>query len=280
MEKIRHWISGKGLRGADSEAVHEQNEPPTGDSTALVQKRNTKHLAQMRNALILKRRWSYLRYLHAREALVLAEDIESVLIVGSGHGFAEIALALEFPWIHFHLTDIEGDKTPNYHRAQEFADKWNLSNATFGIRDILKPERERYDLIYSVEVLEHIEDDALAAAEMRAAAHRYVFALIPFADKTTNRDEAARIRVWEGLGHWRVGYDEEDLRRLFPGIVAMRGCYWREQGTEHRKRLYSMSNEEVTTSMSELQEEAKRDIVDAIPKIYPEAQGIWMLAEV
>lgn len=199
---------------------------------------NTRRIETMKRALVLKRKWAYLRYLHTREALLLTEDVETVLVIGSGHGFAEITLALEFPEIHFHLTDIVTETTPNYHNAQRLADKWSLENVTFGIRNILVPEKGRYDMVTSVEVLEHIENIALAAAEMRAAANRYVYALVPFADEAANSDKDRRARLFETLGHYVVGYSEEDLRGLFPGIVAVRGCYWREHGGVHRKRLY------------------------------------------
>ena len=223
-------------------------------------------LEEIKRRLILKKRWAYLRYLHTREALIQAKDIETVLVVGSGHGFAEIALALEFPEIHFHLTDIESERTPNYHRAQEMAQRWDLNNVSFGIRDILVPEQGRYDLVASVEVLEHIENDAAAVAAMCEAASKYVFALVPFSDKATNNDEAMRSSVWEDHEHWRVGYDEEDLRELFPNVVTMRGCYWRARGGTLRKRLYEMTNQEINAEMKNLQAEALNDIVDEIPE--------------
>lgn len=144
--------------------------------------RNVRRIEGMHRRFILKRKWAYLRYIHVREALLLTKDVESVLVIGSGHGFAEITLALEFPKIHFHLTDVVTETTPNYHEAQRLVNQWGLSNVTFGIRDILTPERGRYDMVSSVEVLEHIRNDALAVAQMRAAANKYVFAL-----------EAARI---------------------------------------------------------------------------------------
>lgn len=241
---------------------------------------NAERIELMKRRLVLKRRWAYLRYIHAREALLRAEGVESVLVIGSGHGYAEVTLALEFPGIHFHLTDIESATTPNYHNARKFAEEWGLSNVTFGLRDILSPEPGRYDMVSSVEVLEHIENDALAAAEMRAAANKYVFALVPFADKATNADQARRERLFKSHGHHVVGYDEEDLRGLFPDVVAMRGCYWKERGGAHRKRLYRMSNKEVSADMAGLRSEAHRDLVNAVPRVYPEAQGIWVLARV
>lgn len=241
---------------------------------------NAERIALMERRLVLKRRWAYLRYLHTRRALLQTEGVESVLVIGSGHGYAEITLALEFPGIHFHLTDIVTETTPNYHNAQKFVNEWGISNVTFGLRNILKPEPGRYDLVLSVEVLEHIENVTLAAAEMRAAANRYVFALVPFADKVTNADEDRRARLLKSHGHFVVGYDEGDLRTLFPDIVAMSGCYWEERGGAHRKRLYDMSNREINAHMGELQTEASQDLIDAVPRIYPEAQGIWLLARV
>lgn len=269
---------GKGLENhIRGNALSSPQSPHNSDTP---QGREPQPLAVMKRKLLLKRRWAYLRYLHMRQALLLAKDVESVLVVGSGHGFAEVALALEFPYIRFHLTDVESETTPNYHRAEGLVEQWDLGNVTFGVSDILTPQPERYDLVASVEVLEHIENDTLASAEMRAAAAKYVFALVPFADDVTNRDEKMRARVWESHEHYRVGYDEKDLRKLFPNVVALRGCYWKENGGAHRKRLYDMSNEEIKARMLELQEEAQHDLIDATPVTYPEAQGIWVLARV
>lgn len=202
------------------------------------------------------------------------------MAVGCGRGYAEVALALEFPGVHFHLTDIKGERTPNYSGARSLVAAWGLGNVTFGIRNILAPERDRYDLIASVEVLEHIQNDALAAAEMRAAANKYVFALVPFADRAANGNEVLRTRVYEKHGHYRVGYDEEGLRRMFPGVITVRGCYWQEYGGTHRERLDAMSDEDIQARLPELRAEAQADIVDLVPTTYPEAQGIWMLSEV
>lgn len=237
-------------------------------------------LDELERRLLLVRRWSYLRYVHLREGLLCARDIRSVLSVGCGRGFAELALALEFPDVRFHLTDVEGERTPHYQGAQRLADKLGLDNVTFGVRNVLEPGRKRYDLVASVEVLEHIENDALAAAEMRATANRYVFALVPFADAAAKRDENLRRKVYKSHEHFRVGYDIEDLTRMFPSVVAARGCYWRDRGGVFRQRLHEMSDEEVSASVHALREEARLDVVDEIPQVYPEAQGVWILSKV
>jgi SAM-dependent methyltransferase len=238
------------------------------------------HMKAIITRLMLVRRWSYLRYLHMREGLYQAEGVESVLAVGCGRGYAEVALALEFPEIHFHLTDIESERTPNYYNAQKLVESWGLKNVTFGIRDILAPQPDRYELVASVEVLEHIENDVLAAERMNEAADKYVFALIPFADKAANSNEALRAKVYENHEHCRVGYDEDDLRTLFPDIVAVRGCYWKERGGKLREELNNMSDGEIKARLAELQAAAQEDIVDAVPADLSEALGIWMLAKV
>lgn len=79
---------------------------------------NTRRIETIKRALVLKRKWAYPRYPHTREALLLTEGVETVLVTGSGHGLAEIKLALEFPEIQFHPTDIVTKTIPNYHNAQ------------------------------------------------------------------------------------------------------------------------------------------------------------------
>lgn len=279
----------KGCRRLDAGAEKQGRPSPakTSSDASASKKRpfsgeagNSGRLNEVIQRLMLVRRWSYLRYLHMREGLIHARGVESVLAVGCGRGYAELALALEFPDIRFHLTDIEGERTPNYQVARSLAERWDLGNVTFGVRDIMLPEREKHDLVASVEVLEHIENDALAAARMREAAAKYVFALVPFADEVANADEALRERVYESHEHYRVGYNEETLRRLFTGIVAMRGCYWKEKGGAFRQRLHSMTDEEIKANILGLQAKAQDDIVEVVPTRYPDAQGIWMLNEV
>lgn len=191
-----------------------------------------------------------------------------------------MALALEFPEIRFHLTDIESETTPNYQNARGLAERWGLENVTFGVRDILEPEPDRYDLVTSVEVLEHIEDDARAVESMRAAANKYVFVLVSFADQKTNADENLSRKALRSHEHCRVGYEADRLQSLLPDVVAMRGCYWRERGGKLRERLKGLQDEEISASLTELGAEARNDIVEAVPSVYPEAQGIWALSRV
>ncbi len=52
-----------------------------------------RRLDRILSILLNKKRWRLLRYLHAREGMLLAEQPRSVLVVGAGYGLAEVALA-------------------------------------------------------------------------------------------------------------------------------------------------------------------------------------------
>lgn len=239
----------------------------------------TPQIQEVRKRLLVYRRWSYLRYVHLREGFLLTKGVRSVLAIGCGRGLAELALALEFPDIQFHLTDIDSEATPNYQRAQELVDVWKVPNVTFGVHDIVQPLPERYDLITSVEVLEHILEDELAAKNMLNGARHYVFALVPFADRGSNEREDLRARVWSNNEHWRVGYDESRLRALFPGRATIRGCYWECGGAVLRDQLHSSSDEEILGAIKEFIDQSLTDVRMGVPAKLPEAQGIWILAE-
>lgn len=239
----------------------------------------TEMLRRVRLQLLLHRRWAYLRYLHMREGLLAAGNIQSVLVVGCGRGVAEVALAIEFPHIWFHLTDIESERTPNYKQAQRLVTAWSLRNVTFGILDILARQRQnQFDLVASVEVLEHIDDDDSAAVAMRTLASRYVFALVPFADEVSNRDTMRRQQAWERHEHYRVGYDAEALRRLFPDVIVARGCYWSDTGVQLRRRLQNASDDDICEDLDELLYLAQRDVRKAVPDTLQDGLGIWMVA--
>lgn len=235
-------------------------------------------LERVKQTLLRERTWRYLRYQHLREGFLLARNARTVHCVGAGKAYAELALALEFPDVHFHITDIESERTPNFGVAVSWAKKLGLSNVSFDTFDVFDLPDTKWDLVTSIETLEHIEDDVTAAKNMLKMANQFVFALVPFAHKAANADPARRKRVWETHGHYRVGYDEDDLAALFSNSVEVRGCYWGGEGRAFRHKLTSLSNEEIDERASDLLEEAKLDIRLAIPKAISDASGIWTLA--
>lgn len=235
-------------------------------------------------ALLLQRKWSYLRYVHLREGLLAAGPIESVLAVGAGRGLAELALAVEFPKVHFLVTDVASERTPNYQLAQSHARNWELPNVEFGILDVGQPIPGRFDLVASVEVLEHIEDDESAIAHMRAAARRFVYCLVPYADDATLADPRQQRRAWARHQHHRFGYSPDRFRTLFDDIAAMRGCYFREAGYPLRLTVDALPEDAIRARAAEFEAAARSDVVDVLPTAPAtpgepaEAQGLWVLA--
>ena len=127
-----------------------------------------------------------------------------MLVVGGGYELAEVALAVEFPGMRFHVTD-HGGARHTTDRARKLIDTYGLTNIIFGELNILDPgDLPQHDLVYSVEVLEHIREDELAAANMRRLARKHVFALVPFAEDAVNADPARRARARSPSMRWSV----------------------------------------------------------------------------
>ena len=156
--------------------------------------------------------------------------------------------------------------------------EWSVDNASFGSLDILAPCSRRYDMVTSVEVLEHIEHDDVAATRMLKAAKKYVFALVPFATRAMNEDPRWRRRVWQRQRHYRVGYDEAGLQALFPRSLVVRGCYWEDHGVLFRQRLDDCSDDQIRDCVAELSAAAKSDLLAAPPGPAGGCRGIWTLA--
>lgn len=249
---------------------------PTRDPNAFL----SSCLAKTRTTLLVEKRWRYLRYLHLHSAIERVKDeIGSVLAVGVGKGLAELALAVEFPHIQFRLTDIESPTTPSWSFVQRAVREWELQNVRFDILDITQPARLKADLVSSTEVLEHIEDAEQAARNMLDAADKYVFALVPFADRRFNADPERRRRVLESHGHFVCGFDEAALVALFPNPVEVRGCYWVDRGQPFRSVLDAMDAQAIRDRSACLVARADDDITPGrVPVSRAEAAGIWILA--
>lgn len=227
--------------------------------------------------LLQGRTWRYLRYLHAREVILLTENIKSVLVIGVGHGLAELALAIEFPEINFVLTDYDG-ASHSTNKTKYLIREWNIQNVVFDVVDILNPSFDKkFDMVYSVEVLEHIQNDKLASENMIKLSNRYVFCLVPFSEDELNSSKERRDYVFQKHGHYVCGYNPIMLKELFPNPILVRGCYWSNFGFLFRQKITNMTTEEIDTNMIELMKEAQNDLSDDIPINQKQAQGIiWL----
>jgi len=248
---------------------------------SVLQKR---YLHKVQIQLMVRKKWAYLRYIQMREGLIealkTAGEIKSFLSVGCGAGLTEVALALEFPEIKFHLTDIDSTAKIQQRLGIRMAAEWAIPNVKFGTYDTLTPSPESYDLVASIEVLEHIEADKIAAINMRAASRKYVFALVPFATHETNMDTKIRESVWKNHQHYRVGYNADSIQEIFPDITILRGCYWNDAGIQLRQKIEHLSDEEIRSLFPHLAQLAKTDIRNSIPSVDVKCHGMWVLSKV
>lgn len=236
-------------------------------------------LAKTKLILLRGKTSRYLRYLHFRNYLEkVAGEVESVCVCGAGSGFAEVAAAIEFPHINFTLTDVIAGNYPSYHRAMDFAWRCGIDNLSFSVWNVLSPTKRRFDMVASTEMLEHIEDDASAAKNMRDAARKYVYCLVPFAEASRNADPIARKRAWDHCEHHVCGYDAARLQELFGEPVAMAGTYWATRGAAFRAKLQALSQEEIDLQAEALIDEAALDDTGALPSASSRAVGIKILA--
>jgi hypothetical protein len=234
---------------------------------------------RVRLALLRGRTWRYLRYIHFRNTISqIAHEIETVCVAGAGHGLAELAVALEFPHLRFTLTDIIAKGYPNYHGTMDLCWRYGVDNMAFSVWNVLQPTSRRFDLICSTEMLEHVPDAPLAARNMKEAAKKYVYCLVPYSDGPTNNNLADRERAWERNEHFVFGYDEVSLSSLFGEPTHIAGTYWADAGLQFRKRLTNATNEEINRDYRELTVLAETDIRVEVPKSLKEAQGIKILS--
>lgn len=152
--------------------------------------------------------WAFLRYIHLRDFISSQSNINSVGVCGTGMGFAELALALEFPNLDFYLTDIICEGRPNFHRVMELTFRYNLRNIRFGIWDTLKKSPQKFDSIVSTEILEHIKEAGLALQNMIDACNKSVYCLAPYAPEDVNLNIENRLAAYIQHEHFVCGFDE------------------------------------------------------------------------
>jgi 2-polyprenyl-3-methyl-5-hydroxy-6-metoxy-1,4-benzoquinol methylase len=110
----------------------------------------------VRGPLGIHRRIRHTRVVNAVQNLGLLADAR-ILDAGCGHAYATLWLALHYPGYQITAVEIEPDLVESARRA---ATALGLGNVEFIQRDITTLRDEGiYDLVVSMDVLEHIEDD-------------------------------------------------------------------------------------------------------------------------
>jgi SAM-dependent methyltransferase len=165
------------------------------------------------------------RLVHLLDALSKAKDIKSIVSVGCGGGYHEAYLAYKYPELRVTGVDLRVPdvrmELPNLRFMQG-----NLLDATFSATI------PQADFVYSIECLEHIEDDrsvfATSAALVRPGGALYV--QVPFAnDAEQAHPEICRIER-ELFEHVRPGYTARQLEGLAKanGLTVQNaaGAFW------------------------------------------------------
>lgn len=238
---------------------------------------NRRAILKMRELLMRGKKYRYVRYLHAREALKKLTDVKTVLVVQAGTGHVELALAAEFPSIKFTVTEKPGLER-NLEQAKLLARRYGIGNVSFAAFDVTKRDIPPHDLVYSVEVLETFKNYPVVARNMRELARKYVFCLTSYASDEEAADPERQARALQKLKKHTPGFSESQLAKFFPNQVAVGWCYWTDAGQKLRAQLQKLERPEIVSKMQELTDLAKMDVKPQRATTRKQAQGIWVLS--
>ena len=221
------------------------------------------------------------RHVHivsAFEDATARSRITSVLAVGCGAGLSEMYLAACHPDVVFTLTDFDPGRLAV---AKRWARDNKLDNVEFASLNLLSsPGPNRYDLVTSTEVLEHIGRDQQAASHMIAVASKFVWALVPSCTEAALTDPASFASAWRSNEHVRPGYTNRTLSALFEEgrTLWMRSCYFAPEAQYVRGILTQATDAEILASRQEILDAAALDVRDEL-RHDDSAQGIEILVE-
>lgn len=156
---------------------------------------------------VARKEYFFLRLAHLLDAFGRTEGVASVLSIGCGTGHHEAYLAARFPHLRVDATDRTLPQTA-----------FDVPNLAFDELDVLAaPEPDRYDLVFSIECLEHIPDYRTAFRNMAAKVRPggFFYLSVPFATREEQRDEALIRYAWEAHEHVLPGFDFETLEGYF-----------------------------------------------------------------
>ena len=165
------------------------------------------------------------RWVHLADAVEKVGGTSTAMSFGSGEGLHEAFLARSRPDLSLIGVDLRecvlSELPPNVRFLSG-----NLLDASF------RAGLPRVDFVYSIECLEHIEDDVTVARAMVdclvPGGHAYI--QVPFANQSEQSDPAICENERRLFGHVRPGYDEAGLRalarRLDLEVIAIAGAFW------------------------------------------------------
>ncbi len=217
------------------------------------------------------------RLVHLLDALRRTPHATSILSLGSGGGLHEAYLARLFPSRTVVAADL--------HAPEIARDVPNLSFLQGNLLDpSFRSSLPRSDFVYSIECLEHIEDDVSVLDGMAESVTPggTLYIQVPFANEAEQADPALRKHELQHFEHVRPGYDGRTLRRM----VESRGCradlvagaFWFPLQTMLWTATERLGPERFAPHWRELLRLAESDLRDAVPDDRSQAIAIKIVA--
>jgi 2-polyprenyl-3-methyl-5-hydroxy-6-metoxy-1,4-benzoquinol methylase len=129
------------------------------------------------------------------EAVATTDGVASALEVGCGEGVStEKIRAMLKPGVVFHASDINRQRLEAARQRNP-----GVPIAEESIYGLSRPDRS-YDLVFALEVLEHLEDPAAALREVCRVSRRWVITSVP-REPVWRMLNLARLRYVGGLGN-------------------------------------------------------------------------------
>jgi SAM-dependent methyltransferase len=218
------------------------------------------------------------RLAHLCDAIAQTPSPASIISVGSGTGLHEAFLARLFPSASVMGLDLGqpdvGVTAPNLtFRSGDFLD------ASF-LRSVQPAE-----FVFSIECLEHIENDSAVAASMAALVRPggLLYVEVPFATDDDLKNAALVQHELENFGHVRPGYSSSRLRHLCESnglrVLSVAGAFWFPMQPLVWMASERFGSDSLAPFWSEFYELAMRDVRDKLPESRSQATAIRVLAQ-
>lgn len=160
----------------------------------------------------------FLREWHVKRALrgIFARgSIRTMFDAGSGFGQYSYYCAKRFKDVRIHAVDVKKEQIDD---CREFFGKAGLSNVDFAVEDLTLPLHEdRFDLILSVDVMEHIKDDEQVFRNFFRGLRNGGLVLINTPSSFGGSDAHGPDDPGFIEEHARSGYEPEEIRRKLTG---------------------------------------------------------------
>ncbi len=185
-----------------------------------------------------------LRYLRRMLAEIHVADRWRIMDAGSGDGVFAFFVAHQFPKATVVGLELNGTEV---NVCSRLAEEEGLKNLSFieGTPDMT--DKSSFDMIYCLDVLEHLSDDALAVRSMRDSLKEGGILLVHVPNRYYMETDGRLVTVpdsdaWKvNPGHVRPGYTSEELQQLLTeaGLTVEKTVETQGRPISYAHRLYA-----------------------------------------